>query len=37
MSAVKAKCDNIHFEHNLLTSHIKSNIEKDLISNGIII
>ena len=32
-SAIKAERDDIHFELDLLKSHIKSNIEKDLISN----
>ena len=36
-SAVKADRNDIHFECNLLKSHIKSDIEKDLISNGIFI
>ena len=34
---IKSECDNIHFEQNLLKSYIKSNIEKNLISNGMFI
>ena len=33
-SAIKAELDDIHFECDLLKSHIKSDIKKDLISNG---
>lgn len=36
-SAIKAERDDIHFECDLLKLHIKSDIEKDLISNGIFI
>ena len=34
LSAIKAKGDDIHFEGDLLKSHIKSDIKKDLISNN---
>ena len=34
---IKSECDNIHFEQNLRKSYIKSNIEKNLISNGMFI
>lgn len=37
LSAIKAERDEIHFECDLVKSHIKSDIEKDLISNGIFI
>ena len=33
-SAIKATLDDIDFKSNLLKSHIKSDIRKDLISNG---
>ena len=33
-SAIKAECDDIHFKSNLLKLHIKSNIKKDITSNG---
>ena len=32
-STIKAERDDIHFEGDLLKSHIKSDIKKDLISN----
>ena len=37
ISAIKAEPDDINFDHNLLIFHVKSNIEKDLISNGMFI
>ena len=36
-SAIKVERNDIHFESDFLKSHIKSNIEKDLISNGFFI
>ena len=33
-SVIKAERDDIHFESDLLKLHIKSDIKKDLISNG---
>ena len=36
-SAIKYECDNTYFEHGFLKNHIKSNIEKDLVSNGIFV
>lgn len=36
-SAIKAERDDIHFECDLLKLHMKSDIEKNLISNGIFI
>ena len=35
-SAIKAERDDIHFKSNLLKLHIKSNIKKDLLSNGVL-
>ena len=36
-SAIKTECDDIHFEGDFVKSHLKSDIEKDLISNGFFI
>ena len=33
-SVLKAERDDFHFEHDFLKRYIKSDIEKDLISNG---
>ena len=33
-SVIKAERDDIHFEGNLLKVHVKSDIKKNLISNG---
>ena len=33
-SNIKAELDDIHFESDLLKSHIKLDIKKDFISNG---
>ena len=35
LSAIKAERDDIHFKHDFVKCHIKIEIEKDLISNGI--
>lgn len=34
LSAIKVDCDDIHFKCNILKSHIKSDIEKDILSNN---
>lgn len=36
-SAIKAERDDILFEHDVLKSHIKSDIEKDLVCNAMFI
>ena len=37
LSAIKAEHDDIHFKRDFLKFHIKRDIEKDLISNGIFV
>ena len=37
LSAIKSECNNIRFERDFVNRHIKRDVEKDLISNGIFI
>ena len=37
LTAIKSEGDDIHFEHGFLKQHIKTDVEKDLMSNGFFI
>ena len=36
-SAIKSECDDVRFEPHLLKLHISNYVEKDLISNGLLL